>query len=161
MKDLFRNKRGYLKCIVLLFVASALSSCDKHTVYHSFQSIPQKGWAKQDTLAFDVIVPDSQTYYKLSIEVRNRNNYPYQNLNLSISYDGPEINKLPADTVKATLANKEGIWQGDGWGGLYQSTFSIGSVKIGKSGNYIFKVAYTLPDEILPGINDIGIKLER
>lgn len=161
MKDLLRNKRGYLKCIILLFIASALVACDKHTVYHTFQSIPQKGWLRQDTLLFDVIVPDSQTYYKLSVEIRNRNNYPYQNLSLSICYDGPGINKLSADTLKATLANKEGIWQGDGWGGLYQSTFSIGSIKIAKSGAYLFKVAYTLPDEILAGINDIGIKLER
>ncbi len=161
MKSLFRNKKGYLKCIILLFIASVIIACDKYTVYHTFQSIPQKGWLRQDTLLFDVIVPDSQTYYKLSVEIRNRNNYPYQNLSLSICYDGPEINKLPADTLKATLANKEGIWQGDGWGGLYQSTFSIGSIKITKSGTYLFKVAYTLPDEILPGINDIGIKLER
>lgn len=161
MRNLSRNKKVYLKCIVLLFIASIVIACDKHTVYHAFQSIPQKGWLRQDTLLFDVIVPDSQTYYKLSIEIRNRNNYPYQNLNLSICYDGPGINKLPTDTLKATLANKEGIWEGDGWGGLYQSTFSIGHIKIAKSGTYLFKVAYTLPDNILPGINDIGIKLER
>lgn len=161
MTNLFRNKKGYLKCIILLFIASTLGACDKHTVYHSFQSIPQKGWLRQDTLLFNVMVPDSQTYYKLSVEIRNRNDYPYQNFNFSICYNGPGINKLPADTIKATLANKEGIWQGDGWGGLYQSIFSIGSIKIGKSGNYLFKVAYTLPDNILSGINDIGIKLER
>ena len=34
----------------------------------------------------DVKVTDSLTYYKLSLEVRNRSNYPYQNLPLSICY---------------------------------------------------------------------------
>ena len=59
------------------------------------------------------------------------------------------------------MADKEGIWKGDGWGGLYQSAFPAGNIRIEKSGNYLFKVAYTLSDDILPGINDVGIKLQR
>lgn len=161
MTNLFKNKKECLKCIILLFIASALSACDKQTVYHVFQSIPQEGWKRQDTLLFNVIVPDSQTYYKLTVEVRNRNTYPYQNIGLSVCYDGPEVKRLPADTLEVILADKEGIWKGDGWGGLYQSAFSAGSVKIEKPGNYLFKVAHTLPDDALPGINDVGIKLQR
>lgn len=157
-----KNKKPYLKSILLLFIVSALSACDRQqTVYHAFQSIPQEGWLKKDTLFFNVEVPDSQTYYKLSVEVRNRNNYPYQNLNLSIGYDGPEVPASPADTLNVVLATKEGIWTGDGWGGLYQSAFPAGSIRIAKSGTYHFKVTYTLPDEKLQGLNDIGLKIER
>ena len=147
MTNLPKNKRLHLKGIILLFIVSALSACDKQTVYHTFQAIAQEGWLKEDTLFFNVEVPDSQTYYKLSIEIRNKNNYPYQNLGLSICYDGPEIVKLPADTLNAILATKEGIWKGDGWGGLYQSILPVGSIKIDKAGTYHFKVAYTLPDK--------------
>lgn len=161
MTNLPKNKRKYLKGIILLFIVSILSACDKQTVYHVFQTIPQEGWKRQDTLFFDVIAPDSQTYYRLTVEVRNRNNYPYQNIGLSVCYDGPEVKKLPADSLQIILADKEGIWKGDGWGGLYQSALSAGSIKIGKPGNYLFKIAYTLPDDILPGINDVGIKLQR
>ena len=90
MKDLpkmtnqLKNRNLCLKGIILLFVASLLSACDKQTVYHSFQSLPTEGWLREDTLSFDVKVTDSLTYYKLSLEVRNRSNYPYQNLPLSI-----------------------------------------------------------------------------
>lgn len=161
MTSLLKNKRFPLKSIILLFIVSALSACDKQTVYHAFQSIPQEGWLRKDTLLFNVEVPDSQTYYKLSIEIRNRNNYPYQNLSLSICYDGPEVPKLPADTLNAILATKEGIWKGDGWGGLYQSAFPVGSIRVGKAGAYHFKIAYTLPDESLQGINDIGLCIKK
>ncbi len=148
--------------IFLLFIVSAFSACDRQqTVYHAFQSIPEEGWKRQDTLFFNAIVPDSQTYYKLTIEIRNRNIYPYQNINLSVCCEGPEGQKPQVDTLEAVLADKEGIWTGNGWGGLYQSAFSAGSIKIEKSGDYLFKVAYTLPDDILPGINDIGIKLQQ
>ena len=138
-----------------------VNSNDKQTVYHSFQSLPTEGWLREDTLSFDVKVTDSLTYYKLSLEVRNRSNYPYQNLPLSICYTTADSIPSPTDTIQLILADKEGIWKGDGWGGLYQTAVSAGSVRIGKPGTYLFKVAYTLPDERLQGINDIGIKLKR
>ncbi len=69
---------------------------------------------EQDTLLFNVAVPDSQTYYKLIVEIRNRSTYPYQNINLSVCYDSPELKKLQTDTLTAVLADKEGIWKGDG-----------------------------------------------
>ena len=161
MTSLLKNKTKTLRYIILLFIVSALGACDKQTVYHAFQSIPQEGWKRQDTLLFNVAVPDSQTYYKLIVEIRNRSTYPYQNINLSVCYDSPELKKLQTDTLTAVLADKEGIWKGDGWGGLYQSAFPAGNIKIGKPGDYLFKVAYTLPDSLLPGINDVGIKLQR
>lgn len=161
MTNRFKNKTKHLKYIILLFIVGALGACDKQTVYHAFQSIPQEGWKRQDTLLFNVAVPDSQTYYKLIVEIRNRSTYPYQNINLSVCYDSPELKKLQTDTLTAVLADKEGIWKGDGWGGLYQSEFPAGNIKIGKPGDYLFKVAYTLPDSLLPGINDVGIKLQR
>lgn len=95
------------------------------------------------------------------MEVRNRNNYPYQNLSLSVCYDSPDSVSLPADTIQLALADTEGIWKGDGWGGLYQTAVPAGSIRIDKSGTYRFKIAYVLPDEILQGLNDIGIKLEK
>lgn len=161
MTNRLKNRNLCLKGIILLFAASLLSACDKQTVYHSFQSIPTEGWLREDTLSFDVEVTDSLTYYKLSLEVRNRSNYPYQNLPLSICYTAGDSISLPADTIQLILADKEGIWKGDGWGGLYQTAASAGSIRIGKPGTYRFKVGYTLPDERLQGINDIGIKLER
>ena len=136
MTSLLKNKTKTLRYIILLFIVSALGACDKQTVYHAFQSIPQEGWKRQDTLLFNVAVPDSQTYYKLIVEIRNRSTYPYQNINLSVCYDSPELKKLQTDTLTAVLADKEGIWKGDGWGGLYQSAFPAGNIKIGKPGGY-------------------------
>lgn len=161
MISLFKNKRFCQNSIILLLVAGALSACDKQTVYHTFHSLPIEGWQRKDTLFFNVEIPDSLTYYKLSIEVRNRNDYPYQNIDLSVSHDSTDAHSLPADTLHLTLADKKGIWKGDGWGGLYQTSFPAGSVRIGKAGTYLFKIAYTLPDETLQGINDIGIKLRK
>lgn len=161
MINRLNNNNFCVKSIILLFVASTLVACDKQTVYHSFQSIPTEGWQRKDTLFFNVEVPDSFTCYKLSLEVRNRNDYPYQNINLSISTIGVDTHSLPADTFQLILANKNGRWKGTGWGSLYQLEFAAGGIQIGKPGSYQFKIAHTLADEVLYGVNDIGIKLKR
>ena len=161
MKNLLKNKTSLLKSLILLFIASFYTACDEQTVYHSFQSLPTEGWQRNDTLFFNVSVADSATLYNVSVEVRNRNNYPYQNLPLLIYYDSPEVPNIKRDTLELRLADNAGIWLGDGWGGLYQSTLPAGFVRIGKAGEYRFKIIHLLPDEVLPGINDVGIKLKR
>lgn len=158
MISLLKHKTFLRKSLILLFIASLCTACDEQTVYHAFQSLPAEGWQQKDTLFFNVTVPDSATLYDVSVEVRNRNNYPYQNLPLLIYYDSPEARNIRRDTLELRLADKAGIWQGDGWG-LYQSAFPAGLIRIGKAGEYRFKITYLLPDEVLPGVNDIGIKL--
>lgn len=160
MRNRLKNKNLCLKGIILLFVASLASACDKQTVYHAFRSLPAEGWLRRDTLAFDVQVSDSMTYYKLSLQVRNLNNYPYRNLPLTVCHIADSI-PSPTDTVQFILADSKGNWTGKGWGGLYQTSVSVGSIRIDRPGTYRFKVSYALPDERLQGINDVGIKLER
>lgn len=161
MKHLHKHKKFLRKNLTLLFIASLFIACDKQTVYHNFQSLPTEGWQREDTLSFQVAVPDSATFYSISVEVRNRNNYPYQNLPLLICYDNPETQNFKKDTLEIRLADSTGVWSGDGWGGLYQSTLRAGMVRIGKAGEYRFRITHLLPDTLLPGINDVGIKLKR
>lgn len=161
MKSLLKYKKSLRKSLILLFAASLCMACDKQTVYHTFQSLPTEGWQRKDTLFFNVTIPDSATLYNISVEIRNRNNYPYQNLPLLIYYDSPEAQNIKRDTLEMELADSDGIWLGDGWGGLYQSTLHAGLIHIGKAGEYRFKIMHLLPDEVLPGINDVGIKLKR
>ncbi len=161
MTNRFKHRSFRLKCIILLFAAGLWTACDKQTVYHSFSSLPTEGWKRLDTLFFPVAVADSLTSYRLSVEVRNRTGYPYQNLSLSICCNNPDGVLSYADTLSLTLADKEGIWKGNGWGGLYQTAYPAGNIHIAKPGTYLFKIAYTLPDETLKGINDVGIKLWR
>ena len=57
MTSLLKNKTKTLRYIILLFIVSALGACDKQTVYHAFQSIPQEGWKRQDTLFLMSLYP--------------------------------------------------------------------------------------------------------
>ncbi len=145
-----------------MLAVCVLNACDKQVLYHSFHSLPTEGWFKQDTVVFDVIVPDSQTHYRLDIEIRNTCRYPYQDIGLGLCYCDPGgIRQTTTDSLHYILADWQGNWKGGGWGGLYQTCFPAGIIRFDSAGTYRFKLVHTLPNETLPGINDIGIHLVR
>ena len=124
-----------------------MAACNENTVYHSYQSLPDEGWGKSDTLSFLIPVTDSiPPTLRLFAEVRNRTDYPYHNLHLFISQN---------------LADSTGRWIGNGWGSIYQSAVFIKSVRPLYPANYTFKIMNGMKDEKLSGINDIGIRIER
>lgn len=115
----------------------------------------------EDTLRFEAQVPDSQVYCRLEVEVRNRNDYPYRNLPLRIACLTADSLQLPPDTLNIMLADSEGGWLGTGLGNYYQLSQSVGSVHISRPGIYTFRITCLLPDSVVKGINDIGIRLEH
>lgn len=155
MRNLLRNKIWLLQAVLLMAAA-----CNENTVYHSYQSIPSEGWKKGDTLFFDVAISDSLQPLQLSAEIRNKNNYAYRNLYLSVSHNLKDSTVWKTDTLQLILADKEGKWKGTGWGSLFLSTLPIASITVQHPGHYTFKVTHQMQDELLKGINDIGIKLQ-
>lgn len=155
MTNLLRN------ISLLLLTAWLASACMEHTVYHSYQSLPTKGWGKGDTLIFRVTIPDSLQTLKLFAEVRNDNKYAYQNLYLVVASNLQDSTVFETDTLELTLADKEGRWTGKGWGSLFQSGRPLGTAVTRHPGNYTFKISQGMKDEQLSGISDVGIKVMR
>lgn len=151
-----------LKNSTLLVLAAWLASaCVEHTVYHSYQSTPARGWKKSDTLVFQIPIPDSLRTLKLTAEVRNESNYAYQNLYLVISHNLRDSTAFQTDTLELTLADKEGKWTGTGWGSLFQTARPIGTAVTRHRGNYTVRISQGMKDESLAGIRDVGIRIEN
>lgn len=155
MRNLFKNN------IWFLLASCLMTSCNENTVYHSYHSIPYEGWKKSDTLFFHVPLTDSLPKLQLSVEIRNMSNYAYRNLYLSVSHNIEDSTVWKTDTLLLMLADNRGKWKGTGWGSLFQSTLPFASITVQHPGNYTFKVVHGMQDEILKGVNDIGIKIEK
>jgi len=148
MKSLLKNS------ILSLFSACLLTACNEHTVYHSYQSLPNKGWGKSDTLSFQIPITDSvPTTLRLFAEVRNSIEYPYHDLHLFISQNLQDSTVWRTDTIAFCLADSTGRWTGHGWGSIYQSETFITSVRPLHPTNYTIK--------IMSGMKDVGIRIEK
>lgn len=156
MKSLLKNS------ILSLFSACLLTACNEHTVYHSYQSLPNKGWGKSDTLSFQIPITDSvPTTLRLFAEVRNSIEYPYHNLHLFISQNLQDSTVWRTDTIAFCLADSTGRWTGHGWGSIYQSETFITSVRPLHPTNYTIKIMSGMKDEKLQGLSDVGIRIEK
>ena len=156
MKSLLKNS------LFVLFSACLLTACNENTVYHSYQSLPDEGWEKRDTLSFQIPITDSiPTTLRLFAEVRNRIEYPYHDLHLFISQNLQDSTVWRTDTIVFSLADSTGRWTGHGWGSIYQSETFIKSVLPLRSGNYTIKVINGMKDEKLQGLSDVGIRIEK
>lgn len=145
----------------VILLAVILTGCQQKIAYYQYRSIPETGWQRNDTLSFAVETADSARMYRMDLEVRNRNDYPYRNLAVGIAVTTPDSLSLPTDTLQLLLADEAGHWIGRGQSNLYQYTAAAGGIHVHCPGTYRIRVFSLLPDSILPGLNDIGIRLER
>lgn len=141
----------------LLFVCY---SCDDATVYDQYQSIENASWKKDVPYDFEFEVADTTALYNLTIQIRNNNLYPYQNLWL-FSTEQQANGVVNRDTIECILADDYGKWYGSGIS-LYQISFPLRTgYRFPEAGKYSFSFRHGMRSDELMGIQDIGFKVEK
>ena len=118
-------------------------------------------WNKKKVQQFDFAVNDAQNQKNLIFVVRNNNDYPYSNLRLIATL---EHNKkvIATDTMNYVLAKPNGEWLGTGFGDTKEALFQYKlNYKFPQNGNYSVKVVQAMRKSVLPGIEDLGIKIQN
>lgn len=148
--------RIFANLILLLSLFSCQNSDDKILT----KDIDSK-WNKKDVQKFDFDVTDAQNQKNIIFIVRNNNDYPYSNLRLIASI---EHNKktISTDTLNYVLAKPNGEWIGSGFGDTKEILFQYKlNYKFPQNGNYSVKVVQAMRQNILPGIEDLGVKIQN
>lgn len=144
-----------------ILISLFLTSCLNNDVFLKYKTITSLGWNKDSLYTFDVPIKDTTATYNLYVNVRNRGEYPYQNLWIFLSKMTPDSIESK-DSVECYLADRRGKLLGSGVGSvlempvLYQQ-----KVKFDKAGIYRYKIGHGMRDSVLIGINDIGMRVEK
>lgn len=145
---------------ILIFFCSILFSCGSDCIYDQYQSIENIAWEKDKEYYFTFQVEDNSTPYNIILEIRNNNLYPYQNLWLFYNEELP-IGPLVRDTIECLLADEYGKWYGHGIS-LHQSSFPVRTAYIfPHKGQYTFSFRQGMRNDILRGIQEIGLRVEK
>lgn len=145
-------------CILLI---TGIVSCDRKRVFESYQPIGENGWNKDSVKVFPVLLKDTTRNHNLYVNIRNKGTYPYSNLYLFISIGSPD-GKTLIDTVEFSLAEPSGRWKGSGIGDLHDNQILYkSSVYFQHKGKYTFRIKQGMRDNVLQGIRDIGIRIEK
>ncbi|MEZ4796906.1 MAG: gliding motility lipoprotein GldH [Flavobacteriaceae bacterium] len=158
-----RNKL-YLVSVVLTFL---MTSCDSNRVFDEYKSVPNQ-WQKDNIVEFEYAPTDTLSSYNLFINLRNTNDYKFNNLFLIAEIDFPN-GKSEVDTLEYKMAQPNGKLLGTGFTDVkenklwYKENFTFN-----ESGTYKIKVQHAMRENgsidgvnALEGVTDIGFRVEN
>jgi gliding motility-associated lipoprotein GldH len=103
---------SYFKNISILFILSlALSSCTEDFDYQAENSLESDVWTYNEEISFELVAPDTTTWYNLELEVRHDPDFGYQNLYIEIETGFPSDTSF-TDIINLDLAKTTGQWLG-------------------------------------------------
>ncbi len=151
-----RNIFFFLVCLVVIFQA-----CQRGVIYQDQRNLPSEGWDYQDGILFEVNIDDTLSLHELYLDVRNTTDYAYSNLFLFLEIEFPDSRTL-RDTIECVLADKRGQWTGKGLGHVRANRFLFrDDVWFPKKGVYRFRLYHGMRHELLDGLSDIGVRIEK
>lgn len=139
-----------------------LFSCDSNKVYEEYIEVENAVWLKENVASFKFEAKDTTLPHNLYVNIRNTGDYPYSNLYLFVTMQGPNGNLLK-DTVNCILADNSGKWLGTGIGDLWDLQIPyIGGFKFAQKGEYVLSLEQAMRVENgLKGITDVGLRVEK
>ena len=150
---------------ILILVAILLFSCDKKRVFYEYKSVGS-AWHKDSIITFDLPVLDSTKRYDLFVNLRDNNNYPFNNLFLIVAIEMPN-GFTKVDTLEYQMANPDGTLLGNGFTDIKESKLYLKEgVKFRGKYKVHIKQAVRESGKIpgvqeLEGITDVGFRIEQ
>ena len=152
---------------VALFLLVVCSACESNTVWSDTQSI-ELAWDKQEVVSFIIPTMDSLKNYNVFINLRNTNDYPFNNVFLIASIEFPH-GKTITDTLEYKMAYPNGQWMGKGIGNVKENKLWLReNIQFPENGNYNITLTQAVRNNgetegvsKLLGITDVGISIEE
>lgn len=156
---MFRNCRQAIIGLTLT-VACGITSCDRLPLYSHYEPTPSTGWEKNDTVCFGIPTIKETGYYKEELGLRINEDYPFLGLCLIVQQIVLPSGYCHYDTLNCKLIDKKGTIRGTGIN-HYQYTFHVNTIRLAEGDSLRILVKHNMKREIMTGVTDIGIKIER
>jgi gliding motility-associated lipoprotein GldH len=157
-----RIKNSILFILIVLLVIS----CDKKRVFDEYKSVG-KTWHKDSIVTFELPKLNPKKNFNLYVNVRDNDDYPFNNLFLIVSLEQPN-RKIKVDTLEYQMTNPDGTLLGDGFSDIKESKlFYKDKVNFAQKGIYKVHIQQATRQTgkiegvtALPGITDVGFRIE-
>lgn len=150
---------------LLLLITAAFFSCDKKRIFDEYKSVGS-AWHKDSIVSFNLPELDSTKRYNLFINLRDNDNYKYNNLFLIVTLEKPN-GYTKVDTLEYQMADPDGTLLGDGFTDIKESKlFYKENVRF--KGKYKVNIKQAVREtgkvpgvERLDGITEVGLRIEK
>lgn len=145
--------------VSVVMTAAVAVSCATDTVYYSYAHTPVAGWEKNDTLTFNIPGMAAPGTYSQQVGLRMTSAFPFTSISLIVEQRIMPRGKVLTDTIKCPITDIRGNFLGDGISS-YQYMFPLREVTLNKKDSIHVSIRHNMKREILPGVSDIGLKME-
>ena len=161
-KEEKKKKDKMNKAIYYIITAYLIvTSCDPNRLYEQNLNIPKDKWEQLNLIEFRPEIKDTVSPDHIYINIRNTGEYPFSNLFLFVTTYSP-LGYSIKDTFECTLADEKGKWLGKGFGNIWSNQILYKKyVKFPFPGTYTFEYQQAMRTEELPGIIDVGLRIEK
>ena len=125
-------------------------------------------WSSDEVVQFTIPQLDSLKSYNLFLNIRNTNDYKFNNIFLIVAMDFPH-GKSVVDTLEYRMANPDGTWLGQGIGSLKENKLWYKqNIRFFEEGEYTVNINQAMRNngavegvKNLEGIADVGLTVEE
>lgn len=150
-----------MRKILGLFSLILFFSCNSSSTEEVIMNSVNNKWNKKSEQKFNLEVSDPQNPKNIIFVVRNNNEYPYSNIRFIVKFTDLQTKKKQIDTLNYVLAKPNGEWLGTGFGDTKETLFQYRlNYRFPAKGKYEIGLTQAMRNDILPGIEDIGVKIE-
>jgi len=157
------NLRSSIFFILALLL---LNSCDKKRVFDEYKTVGNN-WKKSDIVSFSFKESDTTKAYNLFINLRNNDNYEFNNLYLIVALEQPD-GLVKRDTLQYEMTNPDGTLLGNGFSDIKENKlFYKEKMRFNKLGTYKVHIQHAVRQtgkvvgvEALEGVTEVGFRIE-
>ena len=129
--------------ILFILIFFSLISCDQKRVFDEYQSVG-KSWHKDSIVSFDLPELDPKKTYNLYVNVRDNDDYPFNNSFLIVSLEQPN-KQIKVDTLEYQMTNPDGTLLGEGFTDIKENKlFYKDKVSFSQKGLYKVHIKHAL-----------------
>ncbi len=152
--------------ILFLLAAMLLISCDEKRVFDEYKTVGDN-WKKDSIVTFNFKQADTTKLYNLFVNVRDNNDYKFNNLYVIVGLERPD-GMIKTDTLQYQMTNPDGTLLGDGFTDTKENKlFYKEKMRFNKAGDYKVHIQHAVRQtgkvngvEALEGVTEVGFRIE-
>jgi gliding motility-associated lipoprotein GldH len=146
----------YLFLLPLVFAA-----CTPIDMYEKSETVPGHEWKSDFRPAFNFVITDTQSTYKIFLVLRHTEKYSFNNIYVNLYIKGPDQDSAKKFQRDLRLATNEGGWLGTGVDDIYEHRSLLAQGQSLKSGVYTFTIEQIMREDPLQNVLNVGLRLEK
>jgi gliding motility-associated lipoprotein GldH len=143
-----------------------LISCDKNRVFDEYKSVGS-AWNKDSIVSFELPELDAAKKYNLFVNVRDNNDFPFNNLFLIVSLEQPNKQTV-VDTLEYLMADTDGTLLGEGFTDIKENKLIFKQKAVfDQKGIYKISIQQAVREtgkivgeKELKGVTEVGFRIE-